>query len=55
VIQKFNNDNNNKYQYIYIFSNQQFVTWDTMADYGSYFVTTYKRCKQHRVKEKEKE
>jgi len=26
-----------------------------VADHGSYFVATYKRCMQHGVKEKEKE
>jgi len=25
------------------FLNQQFITWHAVANYGSYFVTTYKR------------
>ena len=31
----------------FFFLNQQFITWCTVADRGSYFVTTYRRCRQH--------
>ena len=40
------------YTYI-IFFNQQFITWHAVADHGSYFVTTYKRCRQHKKEETE--
>jgi len=39
------------------FFNQQFITWHTEVDRGSYFVTTYRRTKLHegRGSDKEKE
>ena len=27
--------------YSFFFFNQQFITWDALADCGSYFITTY--------------
>ena len=36
------------------FLNQQFVTWYIVADCGSYFITTYRRCRQHVEEETEK-
>jgi len=39
--------------YFYLFLNQQFITWHTVVDRGSYFVTTYKRSELHREKETE--
>jgi len=33
-----------------IFFVQQFITWGTRADYGSYIVTTYKTSKLHEKK-----
>jgi len=38
----------------FIFLIQQFITWDAVADHGSYFVATYKRRTRHGVKEKKK-
>jgi len=35
--------------------NQQFITWSTKADCGSYFVTTYKRGKLTWSKKKKRE
>jgi len=29
------------------FLNQQFITWSTMADHGSYVITMYKASKLH--------
>jgi len=35
----------------YFFLNQQFITWSTVADCGSYFIATYKRHRLHDEKE----
>ena len=34
---------------------QQFITWHTVADCGSYFITTYNRSRLHEEKKKKKE
>ncbi len=39
---------------IIIILNQQFITWSVVADYGSYFITTYNRCSLHKDREIEK-
>ena len=33
--------------FFFFFLNQQFITWHTVVDHGSYFVTTYNRSKLH--------
>jgi len=40
--------------YIYIFL-QKFITWSIRADYGSYFITTYRQTKSTLKQKKEKE
>ena len=37
----------------FFFLNQQFITWHAVADCGSYFVTTYRRHRQHVEEETE--
>ena len=39
----------------FFFLIQQFITQCMVADHGSYFVTTYRRCKQHVEEETEEE
>ena len=41
--------------YLFFFLNHQFITWDVVTDHDSYFITTYKRHRQHEGEEKEKE
>ena len=41
--------------YLYFFLNQQSITWSTMADHSSYFVTMYKRTKQYEEREEKRE
>ena len=39
----------------FFFLNQQFITRSTVADCGSYFITTYNRSRLHEEKKKKKE
>jgi len=39
----------------FFFLNQQFITWCTVADCGSYFVTTYNRSRLHEEMENKRE
>ena len=39
----------------FFFLNQQFIIWHTEVDYGSYFITTYKRTKLHEGRRNDKE
>ena len=39
----------------FLFLNQQFITWHMEVDYGSYFVTTYRRTKLHEGRGNDKE
>ena len=41
--------------YFFLFLNQQFITWHMEVDYGSYFVTTYRRTKLHEGRGNDKE
>ena len=39
--------------HLFFFFNQQFITQRAVADRGSYFVTTYRRCRLHVEEETE--
>ena len=39
---------------VFFFLNQQFITRSTVADYSSYFITTYNRSRLHAEKKRKK-
>ena len=44
--------------YFFLFLYQQFITWHAVVDRGSYFITTYNRCRLHeemKTEERERE